>query len=815
VVGCFALTTLLVGPLTAQDPAGDEPTEQEETEGPQAFRDVVPESAATDEGVFTIHRTDDELYFEIPEDLLGRDMLLISRVARVPSDFGGFLPAGQSVEEQVVTWERYEDRVFLRRRNFDAVAPDSLPIAISVEKNNFAPIVAAWDIDALGPDSTSLVIDVTDFFEGETPAISGLGSGQRSEYGVRGLDRDRSFIRWARAFPENLDIRQTMTYEATEPPSSTNTHTLSLEMNQSMVLLPEEPMRPRYADERVGFFDVDRVNFGLPTQKAATETFIRRWRLEPSDPEAYARGELVEPVEPITYYLDPATPNEWRECVRQGVLDWNEAFEEAGFRDAVRALDAPTPEEDPEWDMADVRHSAVRWAASLVRNAQGPSVSDPRSGEIIESDIVWFHNHMRSYRNRILLETGAANPAARSLPIDEGFMCEAMRQVIAHEIGHAIGLQHNMISSSAYPVESLRDPDFADEMGVAPSIMDYARQNYIAQPGDGLEGDDFIRQIGPYDRYAVNWGYRVFPDAATPDEERQILDEIIVENADDPVYRFQQGGGLTGADPHSQTEDLGDDPVEASGYGIANLKRVAPNLVEWTTRPGENYEDLDELYGELVGQWSRYVRHVITVIGGVHVDRKTADQPGPVYEAVPRDRQEEALAFIADEVLEAPVWLNEREIMDRIDTPGFETVSGRQAAVLGQLLDDGRLVRMAAIAVDRPEGAYPLPDYLEDVTEAVFLDPAESAADPYRRALHRAYLDAMEALMTDDEDGGGFGPAPDVGRSDVRPVVRMQLRLLSDELSAATATTPDRTAEAHLADLLERIDDIGPGDGGG
>ncbi|MFW6201389.1 MAG: zinc-dependent metalloprotease [Gemmatimonadota bacterium] len=774
--------------------------------GPRPYADVVPESAETDSGLFVVHRTDEELLFEVPDSLLGREMLVISRIARVPTGVSGFIVAGHKVREQVWTWERRGDRVLLRRQSYEQIAPDSTPIAISVVNNNLAPIVMSFDVEAVGPDGNSVVLDVTELFEGDVAAISGLGTGQRQAYGVRRLDGGRSFVEFARSFPENVDVRHTLSYEATDPPGSNPTNTISMEMHQSMVLLPEEPMRPRYADERVGYFGVSRVNFGRPAQKAESETFIRRWRLEPGDRFAYARGELVDPVEPIVYWIDPATPVEYRECVRRGVEDWQAAFETAGFSNAIIARDAPTPEEDPDWDMADVRYSVVRWAASMVRNAMGPSVSDPRSGEIIESDIVWYHNHMRSYRNRLMLETGAANPLARDLPIDDGLMCEAMRQVIAHEVGHALGLPHNMIASSAYPVDSLRTPDFARRMGVAPSVMEYGRQNYIAQPGDGLEGADFIRQIGPYDHHAINWGYRVIPDAETPEDELPTLREWILERADDPIYRYQPQSAATFADPRSQTEDLGDDAVRASGYGIANLRRVIGRLVEWTTDPGENYDDLEELYGELLGQWSRYVNHVVNQVGGVYVDLKTADQPGPVYDGVPRERQEEAVAFLADQVFEAPVWLNEPDVVSRIGRGGFDEVSRRQAAVLGSLLDVRRLGRIAELEVIEPEDAYPLAALLDDVRDAVWGDPVATAGDPYRRALQRAHIEELGGLMTEEPADIPFlGSTPDPSRTDLRPLVRAQLRDLRAEANRTAGASRDRVVQAHLLDVVERI----------
>lgn len=788
-------------------------TKSKDKNGIKKYSEVITKDAISDVGLFTVHKIKEEFFYEIPFDKLKKEMLWVSRISQLPQGLGGgYFNAGSKTNEQVVQWIRFQDKILLKVKSYANVADSTKAIHNSVMVNNYEPTLFAFDIKAFNTDTTAVVINVTPLFNTDVVAISGLSARLRKEYKVKKLESSLSFINGIKSFPENIEVKQDLTYSASEPPSFSDMESISLQMNQSMILLPKEPMRPRTYDPRVGFFTVSQYDYGSKELKADQKTYIRRWRLEPKDPEAYARGELVEPIKPIVYYLDPGTPENLREYIKQGIEEWQKPFETAGFKNAILAMDAPTEEEDPEFSPEDVRYSVVRYVASTTRNATGPSVSDPRSGEIIESDIIWYHNHLRSYRNRYLLETGAANPSARTLNTPEGEIGEMMRMVIAHEVGHALGFPHNMAASYAYPVDSLRNGAFTQENGIAASIMDYARYNYIAQPED--ENIRFIRQMGPYDHYATNWGYRQIPTANTLEVENDTLNQWIRKHELDPKYKF--GRQSSRFDPQSQTESIGDDPIKAGDYGLSNLKFVAKNLKSWTSDQTNDYGDLEELFGELLGVYSRYVGHVVTNIGGVYENLKTPAQEGVVYTHLDHAVQKASMVWLQENVFSTPSWLIDKEILQNIDHAGyFEALRKLQARHLNDLLSFdriGRLMDAETTGVDY----YSALEMLKDLRTGVCSEIGRGVnVDIFRRNLQRTYLDRMEFLITDK------GPSPrsngsdfertfvfDVSTSDVHTLVRGELKNLRSRLQVAKNGAINTITKYHYEDAIARIDQM-------
>ncbi|MGB4397931.1 MAG: zinc-dependent metalloprotease [Daejeonella sp.] len=793
----------------AQDPTTPAPATPRT--GPKNYTDVITKDAVTDEGLFSVHKVGAKYYFEIPDSLLRRDFLWITRFAAIPAGFGGdFVNAGSSVSEQLIVWEKVDNRILLRSKSVSSFSADSLPINISVQANNYMPVIFAFDIAANGGSRQSSVIDVTRLFQTDVKAISGLAASLRTAYKVTRLDETRSFISSMKSFPLNVEVRQDFSYDAAEPPANSKSGTISLLMNQSIVLLPKTSMQPRLNDDRVGYIKINRIDYGSEAYKADEISYIRRWRMEPKDVAAYRRGELVDPVKPIVYYLDPATPAKLRPYIKAGVEAWQKVFEKAGFKNAILAKDPPTAQEDPDFNPEDVRYSVVRYVASTTRNAVGPSVSDPRSGEIIESDIIWYHNHLRSYRNRYMIETGAANTKARSLntPMEE--LGDMMKYVITHEIGHALGLPHNMKASSAYPVDSLRSATFTNKFGIASTIMDYARYNYVAQPGD--KNVRFTRQLGPYDDYVINWGYRYLPDARSAQDEVATLGKWIEEKAMNPMYRFGSGESF---DPESQTEDIGDDAIKSSTYALKNLKVVLPNLYDWTAGETNDYEDLNELYDELTRSLARYVGHVITNVGGVKNDRKKPGQQGAVFTPVTAKNQSASVDWLVENAFNTPTWLNPIKFINNIQHASHvDNMRSLQVRFLNALLSPDRLTRLMENEVRNVD--YNANDMVGQLQKGIWSELASgSKIDIYRRNLQKAYIDRMGFMLAVQpasaaaaQQRASTGTPVNLSQSDLRSIARAHLIKLSQQLKVAAPKHQGDLTRFHIDDSIFRIGEI-------
>ena len=772
--------------------------------GIQPFEKVITKDAESDEGLFNVHKLDDKYYFEIPDALLGRDMLMVTRIAKTASGIGF---GGGKTNTQMLRWEKVQDRIQVRIISTTITAADSLPIAEAVLNSNFAPILASFPIKAHAKDSAGSVIDVTSLLTGDNKTM-GLPNFYRTQYRVTRLDNDRSYVTRVSSYPENIELRHVKTYLAGNSPSADDDGSITVEMSNSMILLPKEPMKRRLYDRRVGWFARGTTDYGLDVQQSKTIRYLDRWRLEvkEEDIEKFKRGELVEPKKQIVYYIDRATPKKWVKYIKQGVEDWQVAFEAAGFKNAIIAKEAPSPEEDPDWSPEDVRYSTVRYLASPIPNANGPHVSDPRSGEILESDINWYHNVMTLLRRWFFVQTAAINPMAQSPEFDDEVMGRLIRFVSSHEVGHTLGLPHNFASSYAYPVDSLRSASFTSKMGTAPSIMDYARFNYIAQPED--KGVALMPNIGIYDKYAIAWGYRPILDAKTPEDELPTLRRWIEEKNGDPLYRYGRQGNPT--DYTAQSEDLGDDAMRASNYGIENLKRIMKNLRDWTYVEGSDYSELEEMYGEVRSQFNRYMGHVGRYVGGVKEDYKTADQDGMVYTHAPKAKQKEAVEFLNNQLFNTPKWMLDNEILGRLQDYGaVESMRSLQVNTLYSLLEWRKLGRVIENAALNGSDAYTITELFSDVRNGIWSELRRgSAIDTYRRNLQRAHIERLETLLTEEAQSSRFAPSIDASQSDIRAVARGELKALQSAIRAAIPRTSDSMSKLHLEDALVRVNNI-------
>ena len=778
----------------------------------QQDRPAATSADDIDDGLFTVHQTDNHIFYEIPDSILGRDMAIMSRIAKTAEGlgWGGDRLAGQ----QVVQWERRGAKVLLRGVTYSNTAGENRPIYRAVQNSNFPTIIESFDI--IEEKEGHVTIDVSNLYLSDS-RLFGLQNRQRQQYTVRGLDRDRSYMEFVKSFPENIEVRTVLTYNADNPPSQDRTGSISMEVNHSMVLLPEEPMRPRLYDERVAMISIAQTDYGAEAQFSKTKRYVTRFRLEPSDEEAYLRGELVDPKEPIVFYLDPATPEKWRPFIIDGINEWTIAFEEAGFKNAIRAEMAPV--DDPDFSLLDARHSVIRYVANPVHSANaGPDVIDPRSGETIRAHMNLYHNVQKRLHWWSISQTGPRNPEVQKPHLSTEEMGQYIQYVVSHELAHALGYPHNQRGNTAYSIEDLRSPEFTNEYGNSSSVVGRTRFNYVAQPEDG---DVRVhRSVGEYDIWAVKWAYSYLPQFDSAEDEQELLNEWVLDRADDPAMQF--GYGRDDFDPTQTTESIGNDWVRASELGMMNLHRVVPNLLDWMGEEGEPYDEVKMRYMQMFVHWGRMTERVITAIGGSREEHKRFGQEGPVYSAISKEEQQRSMAFLDEHLFATPEWLLDQDLLRRFEHVGtVERVRWYQSTGLNALLAPHRLERLVEQHAMLGDAAYGPAKMLDELRESIWKEISEGdVPDTYRRNLQRAWLDRMEYLLTEAEADAPNPPGdyrPDVGmenlrtdfhiqQSDIRPLILEQLQMLKDNVDNRIGGTSDRYARTHLEYVQMRLE---------
>ena len=802
---------------TQQGPASPPGTGAAATE-PRPYAQVIRGNMRTREGLFKTHQSSGTLFFEIPAAEFNKDMLLVTQIAKANDGDGyGGMPGG----ELVVRWERRDNRVLLRTVSYANVSDPSEPIASAVDAASYGPILAAFNVSAYGPDS-SVVIDVSRLYTAPPNEMSVI----RLYPG--GIDPARSFLERVASFPRNVEVEATLTLNATPQPQAflpgfpttppapgTPPRTKSFLMHWSMVKLPDKPMMPRLRDSRVGYFFTSTVDYGRPEQRAPIRNYITRWRLEKKNPSA----ALSEPVEPIVYYVDPATPKWLVPWVKAGIEEWQSAFETAGFQRAIIAREAPN---DPEWSAEDARYSVVRWLPSQIENAFGPSVVDPRSGEILEADVRFYHNFMVTLTWWYWTQVGHLDPRAAAIPLPDSLQGRLVQFLVAHEVGHTLGLPHNQVASAMYPADSLRSRTWINRMGHSPTVMDYARFNYVAQPEDNVAVEDLVPRIGPYDRYSVQWGYMPVPGARTPDDERGVLDSLARLQDETPWFRFGVPDDFGAIPATAYWEAVGDqDAIRSNALGIRNLQRRLPKLVEATTKPTEDVSLLREGYGRLVNHFTNLIWHVASIVGSSTGQEKYGSQPGARFEPATREKQRKAVEFVQAQLFTTPGWLVEAALVRRLEPEGAVTrINQMQRNMLGVLLDENRLARLVeyeALA-DKSTPVYTLTELMNDLRTGIWseLRSPRVKIDPYRRGLQRTYLDLIAVRLaaprstvprlSSSAQTGQFTVAPARQLTDTKAVMRQELRELDAALRLAQSKAADAITRAHLADARWQIE---------